>query len=308
MVRNDRSRHGGGVIMYFLDTFVVKSLPKCTNLEVITVTLHCKNHRVCLSLFYRPPSSSTAVLQVLQNYYLSINISKFSNFVVIGDFNINMLTSPDLLSNFSSSLGLTQVVSHPTHIYHGRSHSLIDIVSVSNMSYFSSCHVIPPLANSDHFWNLYTYEVKSSRRVDRPQRVIWQYAHADWERACELLDAVNWNVLYSDNINIFWEHWHKTFLDIMEQCIPKLRIYKQRNLPWLSANIQKAMQKRDRLFNKYGYHAKYKGARNQVTNLCRRAKKQYFQQLNPNDPGSMLNMPIIISLQFLCCNVTVLST
>ena len=80
--------------MYFLDTFVVKSLPKCTNLEVITVTLHCKNHRVCLSLFYHPPSSSTAVLQVLQNYYLSINISKFSNFVVIGDFNINMLTSP----------------------------------------------------------------------------------------------------------------------------------------------------------------------------------------------------------------------
>ena len=154
------------------------------------------------------------------------------------------------------------------------------------MSYFSSCHVIPPLANSDHFWNLYTYEVKSSRRVDRPQRVIWQYAHADWERACELLDAVNWNALYSDNINIFWEHWRKTFLDIMEQCIPKLRIYKQRNLPWLSASIQKAMQKRDRLFNKYGYHAKYKVARNQVTNLCRRATKQYFQQLNPNDPKS----------------------
>ena len=68
------------------------------------------------------------------------------------------------------------------------------------------------------------------------------------------------------------------------QCIPKLRIYKQRNLPWLSASIKKAMQKRDRLFKKYGYHAKYKVARNQVTNLCRRAKKQYFQQLNPNDP------------------------
>ena len=83
MVRNDRSRHGGGVIMYILDTFVVKSLPNCTNLEVITVTLHCKDHRVCLSLIYRPPSSSTAVLQVLQNYYLSINISKFSNFVFV---------------------------------------------------------------------------------------------------------------------------------------------------------------------------------------------------------------------------------
>ena len=44
------------------------------------------------------------------------------------------------------------------------------------------------------------------------------------------------------------------------------------------------MQKRDRIFKKYGYHAKYKVAHNQVTNLCRRAKKQYFQQLNLNDP------------------------
>jgi len=128
--------------------------------------------------------------------------------------------------------------------------------------------------------------LKSSCRVDRPQRVIWQYAHADWERACELLDAVNWNALYSDNINIFWVRWRKVFLGIMEQCIPKLRIHKQRNLPWLSASIKKAMHKRDRLFKKYGYHAKYKVARNHVTNLCRRAKKQYFQQLNPNDPKS----------------------
>ena len=102
-----------------------------------------------------------------------------------------MLTSSDLLSNFSSSLGLTQVVNHPTHIYHGRSHSLIDLVFVSNMSYFSSCHVIPPLANSDHFGICVHVRLKSSHRVDHPQRVIWQYAHADWERACELLDEVS---------------------------------------------------------------------------------------------------------------------
>ena len=35
---------------------------------------------------------------------------------------------------------------------------------------------------------------------------------------------------------------------------------------------------------KYGYHAKCKVAHNQVTNLSQRAKEQYFQQLNPNDP------------------------
>ena len=286
VVRNDRNQHGGGVIMFISANFVIKYLPNCTGLEVITVTLHCKNHRVCLQLFYRPPTSPTDVLHVLQNYYLSINIAQFSNFIVIGDFNINVCISSDLLSNFSSSLGLTQAVNHPTHIYHGRSHSLIDLVFVSNMSYFSSCQVIPPLANSDQFGICVYMRLKSSRRVDRPHRVIWQYAHADWDRARELLDAVNWDALYSDNINIFWMRWHKVFLNIMEQCIPKLLITKGRNLPWMSVSIKKAMQKRDRLFKRFGYHAKYKAARNRVTNLLRRAKRQYFHQLNPNDPKS----------------------
>ena len=45
----------------------------------------------CLSLFYRPPSSSVEVLYSLHSYLESINIPQFSSFVLIGDFNINFL-------------------------------------------------------------------------------------------------------------------------------------------------------------------------------------------------------------------------
>ena len=79
--------------MFVSVRFTVKRLPDCSSLELITVTLHCNNHKSCLSLFYRPPCVSVDVLSVLQNYYELINISQFSSFIVIGDFNINILDS-----------------------------------------------------------------------------------------------------------------------------------------------------------------------------------------------------------------------
>ena len=54
--------------MFVSVRFTVKRLPDCSSLELITVTLHCNNHKSCL-LFYRPPCVSVDVLGVLQNYY-----------------------------------------------------------------------------------------------------------------------------------------------------------------------------------------------------------------------------------------------
>ena len=39
-MRLDRNRHGGGVLMYVLDKYIVKRLPSHASLELLTVTLH----------------------------------------------------------------------------------------------------------------------------------------------------------------------------------------------------------------------------------------------------------------------------
>ena len=39
-MRMDRNRHNGGVLMYVLDTFIVKRLPSHVSLELITLTLY----------------------------------------------------------------------------------------------------------------------------------------------------------------------------------------------------------------------------------------------------------------------------
>ena len=45
-----------------------------------------------------------------------------------------------------------------------------------------------------------------------------------------------------------------------------------------------AMRRRNNLFKKTGYSAKFRSARNKVTSLLRRAKANYFKNLNPRDP------------------------
>ena len=67
----------------------------------------------------------------------------------------------------------------------------------------------------------------------------------------------------------------------MEECIPKKRITSRMNLPWLNKNIYQAMKRRNILFEQSGYSASYKVARNTVVAMIRKAKSEYFLQLNP---------------------------
>ena len=43
------------------------------------------------------------------------------------------------------------------------------------------------------------------------------------------------------------------------------------------------MRKRNTLFKKTGYSAKFRSARNRVISLLRRTKANYFKNLNPRD-------------------------
>ena len=81
----------------------------------------------------------------------------------------------------------------------------------------------------------------------------------------------------TEDINATWVAWHSSFMSIMEECVPKKIIPSQRNLPWLSKTIKQAMRRRNNLFKKTGYSAKFRSAHNKVTSLLCRAKANYFK-------------------------------
>ena len=95
IIRADRNRHGGGVLIYVLDNLSFNVIfPGSPNLELIifSVTLAPPSPlKLTFGLFYRPPSSPSTIFDdILYSY---IDVSFFSNFVLLGDFNVNMLDS-----------------------------------------------------------------------------------------------------------------------------------------------------------------------------------------------------------------------
>ena len=157
VLRLDRNRHGGGMLIFVHDSLVSKVVvagPSSFELLIISVSNHvstCKHH---VGLLYHPPSSSVQCLVDLYNCLGSLEPSSYSSFVLIGDFNIDFYNPSYFLyshlCNILSSFSLKQVVDGYTHSSPNGSVSCIDLALVSNMSQLRKCEVIPPLTDYDH--------------------------------------------------------------------------------------------------------------------------------------------------------------
>ena len=80
IVRLDRNRHGGGVAMYIHNS-VGYNVLLCgpAGLELV-VALFRNRFKLCLSVFYRPPSSPPSIFDTLCNSLLSVH---HTNFVIL---------------------------------------------------------------------------------------------------------------------------------------------------------------------------------------------------------------------------------
>ena len=87
-----RNRHGGGVALFISDKLEYQ-VTMCgpNELEFLLVSVHSTNNvneKVYIGLWYRPPANSAA-LDDLYSIFESLDISVFSSFILLGDFNID---------------------------------------------------------------------------------------------------------------------------------------------------------------------------------------------------------------------------
>ena len=199
IIRLDRNRHGGGILLYVKDNLSFKVvLHGPSGLELFFMSILLPNSRsICLGTFYRPPSSSVAIFDSLFDVLCSLNSNCFSNFILLGDFNVGMSSHFSNcnymdLTNLFHSFSLTQVVDEPTRPGHNGASSLIDLVLMSTPQALCECVTVPPLANSDHLGICLQVESYSNTLQTRPKRrVIWRYEFADINRVCELLSNLD---------------------------------------------------------------------------------------------------------------------
>ena len=300
--RRDRDRHGGGVLIFVKVELCASLIPlpltSMVNLEFLPISFTFHYSKFCIALFYRPPSSDVNYFDNFCSVVESLNIVNYSNFILVGDFNIDYYNTTHYLYSrlkcLWELLSLKQIVTEPTHSSPNGNQSLIDLVFLSNAHQLMCCKNLPPLGNSDHACiDVHLSTKKDSREITQPSadRVVWKYAQADFDRANELLSNEDADVCSEENdIELAWSKWEKYFMDVMRECIPTVTVKVNRNPPWLTHDLLLAIRSRNSLYRrarKTGSEAHldcYKKKRNEVANMLKSAKFKFFELLDPSNP------------------------
>ena len=171
------------------------------------------------SFFYRPPTPSVEVFSQVSLYFHRLCINQFSNFIVLGDFNVNVGDSSHpyyhRLGDFMSLYCLSQVVNDTAHTHHNGVPSIIDLPTP-----LIRCCTIPPLANSDHNGLGIAVKWNPVTAPTHHRQTIWRYACADWNKARELITACNWESLLT-NTSPHGSTSKRNVCSIMDQYVPK---------------------------------------------------------------------------------------
>ena len=111
-LRSDRDRYGGGILIYIKNLLCFSTLPSpSSDIKLLTIIIQ---HNVmpaiiCLSVFYRP-SSGPESLDAFCDYFDAIDSAQYTNFVLLGDFNVDMSGTHPLfhkLNNIASTYYLS---------------------------------------------------------------------------------------------------------------------------------------------------------------------------------------------------------
>ena len=187
----------------------------------------------------------------------------------------------------TSSFGLLQIISEATRTASSR--SLIDHVYASSSSLIHSSRVLPPLGSSDHSSIEIRLNVAKPRQF-HPKRRIWLYKRAGFGQMNEdlfksLLDNYNDTSLSSDP-NLTWLTFRYVVTKAMRRFIPSKLVSCRKFVLWLTAEVKKAMRKRDKahkaakLHDTSGLWRAFRKLRNKAVTILRQSKAFFFGSLS----------------------------
>ena len=130
----NRNRHGGGLLVYYLEHFTCDVVPNLTGIhegshESLCINLEYQNNKkIKLYCVYRPPRNN---VRNFMNYLNQLeNQGLLTDCIMIGDININTLDLNIELNrnfiNFMSQNNFYNTINHPTYLSINANPSLID--------------------------------------------------------------------------------------------------------------------------------------------------------------------------------------
>lgn len=323
--RTDTEANHGGTLLYISNKFTSHQRIDLQNLMYSPKQLEStfaeieriKQPNIIVGTIYRHHSLSVKDFNKILGTLLE-NINKQGKLLVLtGDFNINLLNydTDTNVTNFIDTLSNYLILPHinlPTRITE-TSKTLIDNIFISPTTQKStSGNFITGI--SDHLAQFVVLENLISTYTNSDHHFYKDWKNFNAENFKKDFCSLNWDkVTDNENPSTSFDLFFQELNDLISIHVPTRKLSKKQTLgkqkPWVTKGIKKSIAKRDILLKKFinsksvqtksDLHTKYKFYRNNIVNLLKISKsnyfKQYFSDNSKNSKNTWLGINEIIN-------------
>ena len=276
-LRLDRSANGGGILIYIRDDIAFRELnehPHLSNMEGIFLELNFKRTKWLMFGGYNPSKSNiinfvNGIGTILDRY-----MSKYDNFILLGDFNSDM--HENAMKEFSDTYNLSNLIKESTCFKNPVNPSLIDLILTNRPRSFQNSQAIETGLSDHHKLTI------TVTRAFFPKQAPVINTYRDYKHYNEdLFRSELLEELYNMNgITVESSTFENICTEILNRHAPlKGKYMRANNSPFMNKKLSTAVMNRSRLRNKFlknptdesrSNYAKY---RNYCTGPFRKEKK-----------------------------------
>ena len=273
--RLDRTRYGGGLIIYVREDIPSKILkqycfPNDVECMLLEIKLHKKKWILCGG--YNPHNNSINYFLEHISKAMDTYLDQYDNMLLLGDFNCEETNI--VMKTFFDTYNLKNLIKEPTCFKNTENPSCIDFIVTNKERSFAHTKIIETGLSDHHklvLTVLKTYYVRPKAKTVT-YRCYKKFNEADFRHDLE-------EQLAKTNLQNC-QHFEGTYLTVLNKHAPcKKKLVRANESPFMNKHVKKAIMNRSRLRNKYlknnteTNRTNYKKMRNYCVNLVKRCKK-----------------------------------
>ena len=277
--RLDISNKSGGILVYIKSNIPTRQLncgDLCKSIQAVPFEINLRKEKWLVISICRPPSQNSEFFLNTLTSIIGHFTKLFDNYIIMGEFNLE--PSDTTLKHFLDSNGLYNLIKGHT-CFKGKG-SLIDLILTNRKFSFKNTQSFET-GLSDHHHMVYTM-LKTTLQKSEPKQLIYRdFKNFYFESfKNDLLE----NMITCDRS---YDEFDRKFTAVLNKHAPKKKKWLRGNQkPHINKTIRHEIMKRPKLKNianktkNTSDVMKYKKQRNYVVQLNKKAKLEYFNNID----------------------------
>ena len=282
--RKDRTKNGGGVLVYVKEDIPSKELPRYSlpdDIEGIFFEINLRKTKWLMFGSYHPPHKSQPDEYFLRHLERAMDkyLNFYTNFLLIGDF--NMQEDETLLYDFLYQYEASNLVKDETCFKNPDNPSCIDLLITNKKGSFQNTSVF--WTGLSDFHKMAVTVLKMTYVKAKPKELHYR----DYKKFDENAFKDDLNQSLTQNKIELYTDFEVTFLKVLDKHAPvKSKLVRANEAPYMTKSLRKAIMKRSELETKYYKSRTIKNYRmfrkhkNFVSKLYKKVRRKFYANLD----------------------------